>query len=64
MYSIVVKGYRPTKFAKMVYDAEAKAYCKGMKEHLFRTKEKAQEEIDKMPSHIQQHMMICETMIL
>lgn len=64
MYSIVMKGQRPAKCAKMAYDAEARAYYREMKQHLFRTKEKAREEIDKMPAHIQQHMMICETMIL
>lgn len=64
MYSIVMKGQRPTKYAKMVYDAEARAYYKGMQEHLFPTKEKARAEVDKMPTHIQQHMMVCETMIL
>lgn len=64
MYSIVLKGYRPTKWAKLVYDAEARSYYKAMKNHTFDTEEKAKEEVGKMPAPIQQHMMICETMIL
>lgn len=64
MYSVILKGIRPSKCAKMVYDPEARTYYRGLRETLFYTKGQAEKVVKEAPEHIRPHLYIGETMIL
>lgn len=64
MYGIILKGTRPSKCAKVVYDPEARAYYKSLKKTLFPTREQAEKAVKEAPNHVKPHLYIGETMAL